>query len=328
MKGDSRSASEGAQRTTFEVEKEDEGLRLDQLVARRVPGLSRQRARLVIELGGVFVDRARVKILGRRLQSGARVEVNLGGALERASKRLGAAARARDTESLPPYAIVHEDDSIVVVEKPARLLTAPTPESDRHNLADLLGRRLRRRVWVVHRLDLETSGLLVFAKTGEAGRVLASAFRSHDVEREYLAAVAGEEAPQEGQIEAPVGGRSAVSHVSVLEPLAEGAWLVRVRLETGRTHQVRIHMRGVDHPVLGDLRYGWRTRSDPPRLALHACRLGFRHPVTGESLSFESPWPADLAAWLDRLRGRDQAKRTYAAESSSSSSNEGSSGIS
>ena len=281
-----------AGRFRFEVAEEQGGLRLDQFVARCVPDLSRRKARVVIEIGGVFVDRARVKVLGRRVRPGQIVEVHVG----------GAAARARDAERLPTYEIVHEDDEVVVVDKPSGLLTAPTPESDRNNLADLLGRRSAPagRVWVVHRLDLETSGLLVLAKTEHANRMLSERFRTHDVEREYLAVVAGEVSTSVGMIDAPIAGRRAVSHVSILQACA-GATLLRVRLETGRTHQVRIHLEGLGHPLRGDRRYGTRGPSEPPRLALHATRLGFAHPRTGDAMRFDRPWPSDLAAWIARL---------------------------
>jgi 23S rRNA pseudouridine1911/1915/1917 synthase len=188
----------------------------------------------------------------------------------------------------------------VVVEKPAGLLTAPTPESDRNNLADLLARRTHppRRVFVVHRLDLETSGLLVFAKSPSANRVLAERFRHHDVEREYLAVVDGAFPEDVRTIDAKVAGRAALSRVAVVRAVGPNT-LLRVRLETGRTHQVRVHLASVGHPVCGDRRYGRRGASEPPRMALHATRLGFAHPETGAVLAFDSPWPADLRGWLD-----------------------------
>lgn len=290
-----------AERVRFDVTEEDAGLRLDQVVARRVPDLSRRKARLVIELGGVFVDRSRVKVMGRKVWRGQRVEVRLGGAAQHATPALGAAARERDAARLPSFTIAHEDDHVIVVDKPTGLLSAPTPESDRSNLADLLARRFGgRRVWVVHRLDMETSGLLVFAKTSDANRGLAELFRTHDVDREYLAVVEGDVGTASQRVDAPIAGRSAVTHVSVLQTQTSTS-LVRVRLETGRTHQVRLHMRGLGHPVCGDRRYGERRTGSAPRLALHATRLGFVHPVTGERRAFDSPWPPDLAAWISSL---------------------------
>lgn len=290
-----------AERIRFDVTEEDAGLRLDQVVARRVPDLSRRKARLVIELGGVFVDRSRVKVLGRKVWRGQRVEVHLGGAAHHATPALGAAARERDAARLPSFTIVHEDDHLIVVDKPSGLLTAPTPESDRNNLADLLERRPGvGRVWVVHRLDMETSGLLVFAKTAEANRGLAELFRTHDVDREYLAVVDGALGTPTQRVDVPIAGRMAVTHVSVLQTQASTT-LVRVRLETGRTHQVRIHMRSLGHPVCGDGRYGERRTEGAPRLALHATRLGFVHPVTGARAALDSTWPPDLAAWISSL---------------------------
>src|SRR5688572_26478575 len=125
----------------FVVGADDAGSRLDQVLARHVPGLSRRKARVLLDVGGVFVDRARVKVASRPVRPGQTIEVHLGGVIDRASGEVGAAARARDDAALPAYAIVHEDDDIIVVDKPAGLVTAPTPESDRGNLADLLARR-------------------------------------------------------------------------------------------------------------------------------------------------------------------------------------------
>jgi 23S rRNA pseudouridine1911/1915/1917 synthase len=296
-------ADRGAQSHRFVVPREDAGRRLDQVLAAGVPGLSRRKARVVLDIGGVFVDGVRTKVAGRLMRPGQEIVVHLGGALDRATKETGQAARARDEARLPPFRIVHQDDDLVVVDKPAGLLTAPTPESDRQNLARALGDRLGRPAHVVHRLDLETSGLLVFALTDEANRALAERFRVHDMERVYLAVLRGTFAAGEETVTVtePVAGRHAVTHLSVVERFPS-ATLVHCRLETGRTHQIRLHARHLGHPVLGDRRYGEPTPGDPPRMALHATVLGFLHPRTGEALRFESPWPEDLAAWLAALR--------------------------
>jgi len=191
-----------------------------------------------------------------------------------------------------------------VVDKPAGLLTAPTPESDRNNLASLLARRAdpRQPVFVVHRIDLETSGLLVFARTADANRTLSEVFRRHDLAREYLAVVAGAVADDLSVVDRPVGGRRAVTHLQLAERLGTRATMVRARLETGRTHQIRLHLRAEGHPVLGDRKYGASPDLGAPRMALHATRLAFAHPRTGAALDFTSPWPADLAPWLESLR--------------------------
>ena len=296
--------SAGPRRETFKVTDEDAGRRLDQVLASRVPGLSRRQARVLLDIGGVFIDGRRVKIAGRAMHAGEEVVAVVGGALARATSRPGREARIQDEARLPPFAIVFEDPDIVVVDKPSGLLTAPTPESDRNNLASLLERRPGGApVFVVHRIDLETSGLLVFAKTDDANRTLSERFRTHDLERAYLAVVAGAFPDSIARIDAPVAGRAAVTHVAVRERLGGEATLLDCRLETGRTHQIRLHVRGVGHPVLGDPRYGAPFPAAPaPRMALHAATLGFAHPTSGAPLSFTSPWPADLTAWLDRLR--------------------------
>jgi len=285
----------------FTVPPEDQGLRLDQILAARVPGLSRRKARVLLDLGGVFVDGARTKVAGRMLRPGQVVTANVGGALLRASGEVGREARARDEATLPPFSIVHQDDDVVIVDKPPGLLTAPTPESDRNNLARLLESKVGSPIFLVHRIDLETSGLLVFARTTEANRALAERFQVHDVERLYLAALRGVMADDERTVELPVGGKRAVTHFEVLERLAE-ATLVQCKLETGRTHQIRLHASHLRHPVLGDRKYGEPSAVDPPRMALHAAVLGIAHPRTGEALRFESAWPADLAGWLTGMR--------------------------
>ena len=273
----------------FEVAAEDAGLRLDQVVPRRVAGLSRRKARAVIDLGGVFVDRSRVKVAGRLVRQGQLIEVHVGGAIER-------------SEPPPAPAIVFADDHVIVADKPAGLVTAPTPESDRGDLLDQLAQRYGE-VYLVHRLDLPTSGLLVFARTREANKRLGDAFVHHDVDREYRAVAIGELGPQ--IVDRPIQGKRAVTTLDVVERLA-GATLVSARLETGRTHQIRIHLAGLGHPVAGDRQHGGdasRTFTPrPPRLALHAALLGFTHPATGERVRFERAMPDDLAAWLARLR--------------------------
>jgi 23S rRNA pseudouridine1911/1915/1917 synthase len=295
------------QRVKFVVRPEDAGLRLDQVLAANITGLSRRKARVLIDLGGVFIDGARVKIAGKSPRPGQTILANIGGALERATKEVGAKARSRDEANLPQYKIVFEDDDCLIVDKPSGLLTAPTPESDRGNLLDLLQRASRQTVFLIHRLDLETSGLVVFAKTEEANRILAERMREHDFERQYLAVLHGEVSWDERTVDHPVAGKKAISHFHVEERFACNATLVSVRLETGRTHQIRLHGQHVGHSVLGDRKYGVSTDLLPPRLALHATKLGFVHPRTGAPMSWESPLPEDLNRWLERLRATPTA---------------------
>jgi 23S rRNA pseudouridine1911/1915/1917 synthase len=280
-------------KTTFSVTADDAGLRLDQVIPKHVPGLSRRKARAVIDLGGVFVDRARVKVAGRMVRPGQVIEVNVGGALERA-KVSGAEP--------PAPRIVHSDEHVIVVDKPAGLVTAPTPESDRGDLLDQLKQQFGE-VYLVHRLDLPTSGLLVFARTRDANFKLGEAFKRHDVDREYRAIAVGTVAAQ--TIDREIDKRRAVTHVEAVETFP-AATLLAVRLETGRTHQIRIHLAGLGHPVCGDRTHGGEIERAflprPPRLALHAMVLGFTHPASGERVRWESPLPDELAQWLTRLR--------------------------
>ena len=277
-------------KTKFAVTADDAGLRLDQILPRHVAGLSRRKARSVIDLGGVFVDRARVKVAGRTLRAGQVVEIVMGGVSERGE------------QPVKEFELVHEDPAFVIVNKPAGLVTAPTPESDRGDLLDLLGRRFGE-IYLVHRIDMPTSGLLVFARTRDANKILGDAFKAHDVAREYRAIAIGAVAAQ--TIDRPIEGKRAVTHVEPLEAL-KGATLIAARLETGRTHQIRIHLAGLGHPVAGDRAHGGEASRTflprAPRLALHAAVLGFAHPVTGEKLRWERPIPDDLAPWIERLR--------------------------
>lgn len=272
----------------FVVAPEDDGLRLDQVIPKRVPALSRRKARTVIDAGGVFVDRTRTKVAGRPVKRGQRIEVNLG-------------SESR-TDAPPTASVVFSDEHLIIANKPAGLVTAPTPESDRGDLLDQLKTQFGE-VYLVHRIDLPTSGLLVFARTREANKLLGDAFAEHRIEREYRAVAIGEVVAQ--TIDRPIEGRRAVTHVEVIEPLA-GATLLAVKLETGRTHQIRIHLAGLGHPLAGDSQHGGeRSRTfipRPPRLALHAAVLGFTHPATGNQVRWEAPLPDELAAWITRLR--------------------------
>ncbi|MEM9490419.1 MAG: pseudouridine synthase, partial [Myxococcota bacterium] len=326
----------GPRAVRLTVAVDEAGQRLDKFLARRLDaelgGFSRRKARVLLDIGGVFVDRQRVKVAGRAVRAGQVVEAHVGGALDRAVKAVGRAARRADAETLPEFTVVHEDEQILVVDKPAGLITAPTPESDRGNLADLLRRRPGAgQVFVVHRIDLETSGLLVFARTAAANRFLAERFRVHALRREYIAVVAGALSHGGGElaVRAPVAGRPARTYVRVVETIGQVATVIRARLETGRTHQIRIHCRHLGHPVLGDRRYGagaWNRlpgcagAPPPPRMALHAALLGIPHPdavgadrepasgvasaeAGDELLEFTSPLPAAVADWLEQLRG-------------------------
>jgi len=276
-------------KSVFTVAADETGLRLDQVLPRHVAGLSRRRARAVIDEGGVFVDRARVKVAGRPVRAGQTIEVNVGAAVDR-------------TAAPPTPTIVHIDDHIIIADKPAGLVTAPTPESNRGDMLDQLT-RAHGELYLVHRIDLPTSGLLVFARTRAANKFLGDLFKAHDVDREYRAIAIGAVTSQ--TIDRPIDARRAVTHIEALEPLT-GATLVAARLETGRTHQIRIHLAGLGHPLTGDAQHGGETSRTflprAPRLSLHAAILGFMHPATKQRVRFESPLPDELARYVDRLR--------------------------
>ena len=267
-------------------------MRLDQLLAKRVPGLSRRTARKVLLIGGVFVERSRIKIGSKLIQPGRKVDVHLGGALD--------IVTAAEKEAPPPIDVVFEDDDLLVADKPAGLATAATRETDRHNLLHYLSQRPSSPdLHLVHRLDMETSGLLVLAKNPNAARLMSEFFRGHDLERTYRLVMLGQ--LKEGQaVDHPVEGRPArttfvpVGHKGNLT-------LADAHLETGRTHQIRAHAQHLGKPVLGDRRYGQPSEQNPPRLALHARVLGFGHPTTQAPMRFEREWPADLQQWWEGL---------------------------
>jgi 23S rRNA pseudouridine1911/1915/1917 synthase len=221
----------------------------------------------------------------------------------------------------PELRIVHLDDDLAVVDKPAGLVVHPAPSHEGTTLVDELadilgGGEDPERPGIVHRLDKGTSGLLVVARGDEAHAALQAAVQRREVERAYLALAGGRVGSRTGTIDAPIGrasrqrtrmavsgagSRAARTHFTVLELLALESYL-EARLETGRTHQIRAHFAAIGHPLTGDATYGGARRYDLRRQFLHAHRLAFAHPTSGERLSFESPLPDDLAAALEAAR--------------------------
>jgi 23S rRNA pseudouridine1911/1915/1917 synthase len=208
-------------------------------------------------------------------------------------------------------AILHADDHLLVVDKPAGLLVVGAPGRSGPTAVDRVGRQLGARVFAVHRLDEDTTGVLVLARTLEAKRALEGMFRAHAIERVYLALVARAPSPAAGTIESrlveeggamrSVAGRGqrAVTHYALRERRAGGA-LVECRLETGRRNQIRVHMAEIGCPVVGDRKYGWRPRRGEriARPLLHAWRLRLRHPITGALLEIEAIAPEPELAVL------------------------------
>lgn len=223
--------------------------------------------------------------------------------------------------SAPAPRIDWSDQHLAVVDKPAGLLVHSAPGNAGATLVDALGEMLAggtdpERPGIVHRLDRDTSGLLVVARTPEAHTALSAMIAAREVSREYEALVEGCPGSRTGTIDAAlgrdhraperviVGGRrprSAVTHFEVRERLPRDA-LLDVRLETGRTHQIRAHLLAIGHPVAGDPQYGSSGRYGLDRQFLHSRRIAFKHPVTGEQLQRESPLPADLVAALELAR--------------------------
>ncbi|HET7880913.1 MAG TPA: RluA family pseudouridine synthase [Acetobacteraceae bacterium] len=306
----------------------DRGQRLDRFLADAIGTLSRSRVKALIEQG-------RASSEGRVLSEPAELV------------RPGSIYVLDPPTPLPatpqpqaiPFPILYEDADIVVLDKPAGLVVHPAPGNEDGTLvnallahcgASLTGIGGERRPGIVHRLDKDTSGIMVVAKTQLANTALTAAFAARDLDRAYLALVWGVPSPVAGEIEGAIGrdprerkrmaivqrgGKPALTHYRTLRAWLTAATLLECRLATGRTHQIRVHLAARSNPVVGDPLYlrrvpaVARTLSEPvrrrlldfPRQALHAARLGFAHPRTGETLSFASDPPADMAVLLAAL---------------------------
>lgn len=296
---------------SFRADEADEGLRLDAALAARGAAASRAAAQRLIDSGRVTVDgQARPK--SHRVSAGERVEVD--------PEPAGAQARVRDV----PFEVVWEDEHLLVIDKPAGVVVHPGAGVRDGTLAQALAGRAAggpdpNRAGIVHRLDRDTSGLLVVARTEATYAALQRMIRERQVERRYLALVSGRPDSESGTVDAPIGRdrtrrtvmstrtdrpREAMTHFEVAERLP-GTTLLRVHLETGRTHQIRAHMAAIGHPVCGDRDYGGGAcgvRLGLSRQFLHSCLLGFSHPITREHLDCESKPPADLLHALDAAR--------------------------
>ncbi len=281
-------------------------------------GLAWREAKRLVETGKVTLDGVAVTEPGRRLSAVREVALQPD------------AARPRPAEPAPGLSIMYADRHVVVIDKPVGISTVPFEAGETGTAFDLTRKALRRGdralpppvLHVVHRIDRATSGLVAFALSKLAERGLALQLRHHSMERSYLCVAHGQ--VRAGRIESdlvrdrgdglrgstrrPGQGRTAITHVEVVEHLAT-ATLCRIRLETGRTHQIRIHLAESGHPVVGEAVYirDYTARGGAPipspRLLLHAATLGFEHPVTGDTVRLTSPLPEDFEAVLERLRG-------------------------
>ena len=298
------------------------GRRLDQALAELFPDFSRSRLQQWIKAGEVTVDGVAETRPRTRLEGGETVEVEA---------ELPREARCEPQDI--PLDILYEDDAILVVNKPAGLVVHPAAGNPDGTLQNALlhydpALAVVPRAGIVHRLDKDTSGLMVVARTLAAHHALVGQLQSRSVGREYLAVVVGVMTGG-GTVDQPIGrhpvdrkrmavvaqgGKPAVTHYRVVERF-RGHTLLRVRLETGRTHQIRVHMAWLKHPLVGDPVYGGRVRLPAGasaslrdmllgfrRQALHAERLSLLHPVSGESMSWEAPPPADFQALVEALR--------------------------
>jgi 23S rRNA pseudouridine1911/1915/1917 synthase len=293
-----------------------DGLRLDVAIA-RLFGLSRTTAAEIVESGLARVDGA-ARGKSDRVSGGAWLEVEL------PPPPAPPAATPTPVEGLR---VVHEDADVVVVDKPAGVAAHPSPGYEGPTVVGALlaaGHHIAtsgaaERQGVVHRLDAGTSGLMVLARSERAYSALKQAFRERRVDKRYHALAQGHPDPLRGTVDAPIdrhpthpfrfavvaGGKPSVTHYDTIEAF-RAATLLDVRLETGRTHQIRVHLAALRHPCVGDGQYGadptLSARLGLTRQWLHAVRLGFEHPDDGRWVEFESPYPPDLATALDLLR--------------------------
>lgn len=286
------------------------GERLDVLIARRLPELSRSRAQRLIADGCVLVGGQRAKA-GLRVDAGQRVTVELP----------PPAAATAQPEAIP-LDVIFEDGDLLAINKPAGMTVHPSPG---HASATLVNAILARtsdlsgiggvmRPGIVHRLDRDTSGVILVAKNDVAHQALAKQLKARTVEKTYLALVEGTPRPAEGAIDAPIardqqnrqrmavlaGGRDSVTAYRVLERF-RGTSLVEARPRTGRTHQIRVHLAAIGHPIVGDRLYG-KTSPLAGRHLLHALRIAFAHPRTAAAMDLEAPLAEDFAATLRGLR--------------------------
>ena len=305
------------------------GQRTDRFLADAIGGMSRSRVKSLMQSGAVQRDAAPLRDPAEPVRPGARYRV-----------QPPAPAPARPAPQAIPFDILFEDRHLIVLDKPAGLVVHPAPGNEDGTLVNALiahcgdglpGIGGERRPGIVHRLDKDTSGVMVVAKTEAALAALGAAFAARDLERHYLALAWGCPAPGAGEVEGAIGrdprdrkrmavvstaGKPALTRYRTNEAWFPAASLLRCTLATGRTHQIRVHLSSIGHPIVGDPVYLRRipaaartlppdTRAallDFPRQALHAASLGFRHPASGAALHFETPIPPDMAALLDRLR--------------------------
>ncbi len=298
------------------------GLRLDKLLATRVPHLSRSAAQRLIEREMVTVNGEPAKA-SYKVRPGDQILVLLPEEKEAAPR----------PEAIP-LNIVYEDEALLVVDKPAGMVVHPAPGHEGGTLVNAVLAHCPSladggdRPGIVHRLDRDTSGLILIAKSERIRRLLQQQFKERQVYKAYLALLDGHLQPAWGRIEAPIGrdprhrqkmavlpgGREAITEYHVLEqfahatgPAAGNYSLVEAEPHTGRTHQIRVHFASIGHPVVGDAVYGRRKTHLPlPRQFLHARRLAFKHPLTGHTVELETPLPDDLAAVLTLLRGGER----------------------
>jgi 23S rRNA pseudouridine1911/1915/1917 synthase len=306
------------------------GQRVDRFLADRIGTISRSRVKMLIESGHLTAAGRRIQEPAEPVKQGVAYELDI-----------PAPRPARPEPQAIPFTILYEDTDLIVLDKPAGLVVHPAPGNPDGTLVNALlahcgpdfqGIGAERRPGIVHRLDKDTSGVMVVAKTQLANDKLTAAFAARDLDRAYLALCWGRPTPREGDIEGAIGrdkrdrkrmavvthgGKLARTHYHVMQSWLDSVALLSCRLATGRTHQIRVHLSTKGHPIVGDPLYLRRVPAaaktfaaplkdqllDFPRQALHAARLGFQHPRTGAAICFETAFPDDMARLLNELDG-------------------------
>ena len=324
---DSSVATDVAEQRRVTVGPEDVDERVDKVLAAALGDVSRNRIKALMEAGLVTSGGRTIDNPSGRVKHGQSFDV-----------LLPPPVAAEPVPQAIALDIVHEDDAVIVIDKPAGMVVHPAAGNRdgtlvnallAHCAAGLSGIGGVARPGIVHRLDKDTSGLMVVAKTDQAHAALSAQFADRTLSRTYLAVVWGVPRPSSGRIDAPIGrssrnrkkmavvarGKSAQTDYRVLQAFGTTASLVECALATGRTHQIRVHMASIGHPLIGDPLYGGRSARGNqapadlrrfPRQALHAARLTFRHPLSNRMVSFESRLSIDIKSLVDGLAGREK----------------------
>jgi len=304
---------------TFYPKKEDENQRIDTFLKHHMEGFSRKKIQAIIAEGDVRIGYKKVHEFSERVLPKSKISVDVD-----STKKYKEPIKHRDGRKVH---VLHEDRDIIVIEKEAGVLSVPTARKEENTAIHHVNKYIKQKynkkssvVFIVHRLDKNTSGVMVFAKHKEAQKQLKKLFLDHSIERTYVAIVHGEITKKNGKIESYLSddedsvdfkmksttkdkGKHAVTHYTVRKQLNNFSF-VQAKLETGKRNQIRVHFAEAGYPIMGDTKYKKSTKSlfDMPRLALHALELGFAHPMTGKKMIFKSTVPQVMKQFIEKYK--------------------------